>query len=145
MAFSANVGLDVYYVVVDSTDTLLHLYDLQTNVYGDNASSIDYYCGFNVSDMSKSETIVKQFQNRYEDTQTAFEQQAGSGLENGSETFICQRGDPFRQPGQLPLSLRKHVLHRYLPEYHFPDRHRAESYTINRFPKGFRTRNDMRS
>ena len=84
-AFSANVGLDVYYVVVDSTDTLLHFYDLQTNVYGDNASSIDYYCGFNVSDMSKSETIVKQFQNRYEDTQTAFEQQAGSGLENGSE------------------------------------------------------------
>ena len=84
-AFSANVGMDVYYIVVDNMDTLLHLYDLQTNTFGDNASSIDYYCGFNVSDPSRAEAIAAQFQERYADTQSAFEQQAGSGMDDGSE------------------------------------------------------------
>ena len=70
--YAANTGTDVFYVITDSMDTLWDLYERQKTVYGSNASSMDYFYGFDISDPAKSEAILDRFDKAFAEEQALF-------------------------------------------------------------------------
>lgn len=70
--YSANTGTNVFYVITDSMDTVWDLYERQKAVYGENASSMDYFCGFDISDTEKSEAILQNFSESFAAEQALF-------------------------------------------------------------------------
>ena len=70
--YSANTGTNVFYVITDSMDTLWDLYEEQKAVYGTNASTMDYFCGFDISDPAKSDAILQKFNDTFAAEQAQF-------------------------------------------------------------------------
>lgn len=69
-----NSGLLAYCVIVDSPDTLMTLYQSQADLYGEKASSIDFYCGFNIPDLSKDrqQQLTDTFNSHLKNIQTTY-------------------------------------------------------------------------
>jgi len=63
--------LDVFYIVVDSQETLDSIYEQQLQVYGDNASTIKWYMRFNLD--GTDEEIIKCYEDMEKATSTSYE------------------------------------------------------------------------
>lgn len=63
--------LDVFYIVVDSQETMDSIYEKQLQVYGDNASTIKWCMQLNLE--GTDEEIIKCYENMREATSTSFE------------------------------------------------------------------------
>lgn len=63
--------LDVFYIIVDSQETMDSIYKKQLQVYGDNASTIKWYMQFNLD--GTDEEIVKCYEDMEKATRTTYE------------------------------------------------------------------------
>lgn len=102
--FAANTGTSVYYVVTDSMDTVLDLYRQQKEIYGSNASSLDFYCGYNISNTSKSDAIIQNFENAFAAEQEIFAADNPSAADGeGASLYAIAESRSGSYDSYLPL------------------------------------------
>ncbi len=105
IVFSANTGISVYYIVTDSMDTLTELYYRQREIYGSNASPMNFYCGYNIPDSARSEAVLQRFNNAFQGEQELFAQNNPSTAETEGISFYAS------------AKSRSSSYDRYLPLY----------------------------
>ncbi|MCU6762203.1 FtsX-like permease family [uncultured Roseburia sp.] len=69
---SNNAAVETYYIVTDSQNTLLDLYYKNREIYGENASDLDFYYGFDLQDDSKAQQIADKFNQAFQAEKQAF-------------------------------------------------------------------------
>lgn len=87
---SNNAAVQTFYIVTDSQNTLLDLYYKNREIYGDNASTLDFYYGFDLQDDSKARQAADKFDRAFQAEKQAFLTEHGEAQHTDSSDLSAK-------------------------------------------------------